>query len=370
MQTTDKTMAPHQEHLRGAFSEVLRGAESLRVEPLSGDASSRRYFRIKDADKTYVLQEDAPFSETQLQAHPYLSALKLYQDLGLPVPSCYGVEASRGWILLGDLGDKTLQAEATLPKYREALRLLVELVRSSENFLSQNLDASYGGPHFSWSFDAAKLTQEMQHTAQHLVKEYFSTDEKDFLLLIKPTVEYLARRPRVLCHRDYHCRNLMDFENRLWMIDFQDTRMGPLSYDVVSLLWDPYASLSTTEQDELLGFWKLSLKNAIEEDPVSKSSEKLMTILNTPKEAAESLDCEFARTKVQRLLKAAGSYASFLNLKGRKDYLPSIRPALLSAQSALANIVAQKNWAVSEDERLLTLIDNFLSKESAILKKR
>lgn len=362
MHKADKSMAPIAKELMSAFSDSLHNAQSLHVEALAGDASSRRYYRIKNSSQSFVLQVDQAFDTTKISSHPYISALNLFKKLGLPVPEYYGAEASKGWVLLGDLGDKTLQGTQQTHLYEEALFLLLRLVVGAESFCHQKLDAQYEGPHFQWAFDQTKLKQEMQHTATHLVEFYFRESGDEYLSAIAPTVQYLAERPRFMCHRDYHCRNLMVHEQKLWMIDFQDARMGPLSYDVVSLLWDPYVEISSSKRDELLGFWKQSLLKSAR----TMNMTKLVNVFDKNSHDADSFECELERMKVQRLLKAAGSYASFLNTKGRKDYLPSIIPALTSTREALEKIILHPKWATSHDERLLTLVDHYIKSKSVI----
>jgi aminoglycoside/choline kinase family phosphotransferase len=65
----------------------------------------------------------------------------------------------------------------------------------------------------------------------------------------------LAAEPRVLCHRDYHSRNLMVCEGQLYIIDFQDARLGPDTYDLVSLLRDSYVDISDRELDDLVAYF-------------------------------------------------------------------------------------------------------------------
>ena len=76
---------------------------------------------------------------------------------------------------------------------------------------------------------------------------------------VRAIVETLAAEPRVLCHRDYHSRNLMLHDGRLYIIDFQDARMGPDTYDLVSLLRDSYVDLPEQTVDELIAYF-LALK--------------------------------------------------------------------------------------------------------------
>ena len=87
-------------------------------------------------------------------------------------------------------------------------------------------------------------------------------DERDLLRTEwSAIVEELAAEPRVLCHRDYHSRNLMLHRGQLYMIDFQDARMGPDTYDLASLLRDSYVDLTPAQVDELIAFF-LALKGA------------------------------------------------------------------------------------------------------------
>jgi len=72
-------------------------------------------------------------------------------------------------------------------------------------------------------------------------------------------IEALAAEPRVLCHRDYHSRNLMLHGGDLYIIDFQDARMGPDTYDLVSLLRDSYVDLTDRELEDLIAYF-LALK--------------------------------------------------------------------------------------------------------------
>jgi aminoglycoside/choline kinase family phosphotransferase len=151
----------------------------------------------------------------------------------------------------------------------------------------------------------------------------------------------------------------MVHKDRLWLIDFQDARWGPITYDIVSLLWDPYAGLDDEARKKLLGRWKSALSSSVEENEDELS----------PIESAitgEGFLEELERMKVQRLLKAAGSYASFLFTKGRHDYLPSIAPALKDAVGALERL-SELKLLRSEDAGLLTLLKGLKREDSALV---
>jgi aminoglycoside/choline kinase family phosphotransferase len=342
--------------LKKVFPEVFAPQVSgWSVAKLAGDASSRSYFRLSNAENrsSFVLQVSEPFAAEQIKKHSFLAAQQLLQTLALPVPRIFGVRPDMGWILLEDLGDETLQTHSSLALYKKALDLLVEwTLRARVD--NPEIASFIESPHFAWAFDVEKLSLEMGYTAEHLVHKLLGMDAERFKHLVAKNTDYLAARERYFCHRDYHCRNLMILNSAPYLIDFQDARMGPLTYDVVSLLWDPYAKLSDDWKVELLDYWEKLLR--------ARSAQ-----LGRGELPPKDWRVELERMKIQRLLKAAGSYASFLNLKGRRDYLPSIVPALNDTREAILKL-GELGAQTSDDAQLLTWIESVEPRLPAILK--
>jgi aminoglycoside/choline kinase family phosphotransferase len=164
------------------------------------------------------------------------------------VPRVVDHDGPRGIVSQADLGDAPLQ-EALLdasPRDREAL------YREAIDELRLLQKESQKGPHrapcFQIAFDIEKLSWELHYFQKHFLEgllgrdlsvEDRSTLSEGFHRLS----EEIASWPRVLCHRDFHSRNLMRHEERLYWIDFQDARMGPATYDLASLLRDSYVDL-------------------------------------------------------------------------------------------------------------------------------
>ena len=127
------------------------------------------------------------------------------------------------------------------------------------------------------AFDVEKLTWELQFFAKHFLDGYrgasLSPAERGGALApsLRAIVEELAAEPRVLCHRDYHSRNLMLHEGSLYIIDFQDARMGPDTYDLVSLLRDSYVDFTEPHVEELIAFF-LALQRRVGPQPTRTSS--------------------------------------------------------------------------------------------------
>ncbi|MDO8795144.1 MAG: phosphotransferase, partial [Vicinamibacterales bacterium] len=117
--------------------------------------------------------------------------------------------------------------------------------------------ASPAYPPYALAFDVEKLSFELNFFATHFMEGSrgvrFSAGAREALgREFAAMVRELAAEPRVLCHRDYHSRNLMLHDNRLHVIDFQDARMGPDTYDLASLLRDSYVTLPDAEVDHLI----------------------------------------------------------------------------------------------------------------------
>ena len=258
--TTDGAL----ERIDGYLRESGLAVRDARVVPLTGDASDRRYFRIIPADgPSFVLALHAgPIDFASL---PFATVGELLQQIPLPVPGVLGHSDEHGILALQDLGDVTLQAHLGAASsaehaalYRQAVALIELLQRRGSELRSDRY------PPYQVAFDVEKLTWELQFFAKHFVEGYrgVALDAAERAALAAEwaaIVQELAAEPRVLCHRDYHSRNLMLREGSLYIIDFQDARMGPDTYDLVSLLRDSYVDIADRELDELIAYF-LALK--------------------------------------------------------------------------------------------------------------
>lgn len=244
-------------HLDGYLAASGLAPRVSRVVPLAGDASDRRYFRVRlDDGETVVLALYAgPFDIATL---PFANVAGLLQRMALPVPAILGHADTDGVLALQDLGDVTLQAHlgattATerIRLYQEAVSLLAVLQRRGSELASDRY-LPYG-----LAFDVEKLTWELEFFVQQFLERHRgvtlqATEREALREEWSAIAAELAAEPRVLCHRDYHSRNLMLRYGRLYVIDFQDARLGPDTYDLASLLRDSYVDLPDREVDDLI----------------------------------------------------------------------------------------------------------------------
>jgi aminoglycoside/choline kinase family phosphotransferase len=287
------------------------------VEPLSGDASTRRYFRVRAASDSWVVAlYPEPFDPAELS---FCVVRELFAAYGLPVPEIRDHDGGGGLLLLEDLGEHTLQAaleaadaRATAEFYREALEQLALLQ-----------GASARGPQkaacFHVAFDIEKLSWELHYFEKHFLEglrgadpsvEDRATLAEGFLRL----AQEIASWPRVLCHRDFHSRNLMPHRERLYWIDFQDARMGPASYDLASLLRDSYIGL--------------------DEEFVAARAEEFRQRA-VPGEPREVFQRRFELMSLQRNLKALGTFGFMATQRHNLVYIPYIPGTLASARRNL-----------------------------------
>ena len=212
-------------------------------EPLPGDASFRRYVRLRGADKRTAMLMDAPPQEN---ARAYLSVARLLRRLGFGAPAIFNQDAEHGLLLLEDFGDETYtrllaRGEAEEPLYALAVDVLIALRR---RFDAKEVKAAKFLP----PYDDTRLLDE----AALLVDWYWpsvtggavdSALRAEYLALWEDLLPAARKIPATLALRDYHVDNLMRVRNRkgllaCGLLDFQDAVVGPPSYDLVSLLED------------------------------------------------------------------------------------------------------------------------------------
>jgi len=296
-------------------------ARSPRVVALTGDASDRRYFRVllQDAPSQVLAVHPGPLD---FEALPFVNVARLLGAMKLPAPRILAHSNALGILALEDLGDVTLQAhlgaasaEEHTALYKEAVTLICTMQQRGRELISPDYVP------FGISFDVAKLMWELQFFTAHFLEAYrgarISDASRGALTREYASIaEELASEPQVLCHRDYHSRNLMYHEGRLHLIDFQDARMGPDTYDLASLLRDSYVDFDDTAVDALVR-WFLAHSQVSEAD-------------------ARDFRRRFDLMALQRNLKALGTFGFQTASRGNPVYIQYIPRTLNYARANLA----------------------------------
>lgn len=291
------------------------------VLPLAGDASTRRYYRVVTEDKAWVLMEWDPFEN--VSEFPFLSVQQYFEKNNIRVPKVFHFDNQKGLFLLEDLGDMTLERrfwefqnqESILPFYEKTLNQLIKI--HSLSFQNDKEDSCTA---YSAEFSVEKFMWELNYTKKHLLKELLKceVDDKRLEACFVSIAEKLHKSPQVICHRDFHSRNVMLRYDKVVIIDFQDARLGPPTYDLVSLFYDSYVELNPSSVNYLMNYY---IKNFPHYSNLELSSEEFKTF--------------FEIQSIQRCFKACGSFASFKNTRDDNRYLNYIPTTLNRVASLL-----------------------------------
>ncbi len=311
--------------LSGVFGAPVR---LERVSELSGDASTRRYYRVllrPGPHRPSLVLMRYPDEIPPGEELPFLNVHRYLARAGVPVPEILLHLPQEKLLFLEDLGDRTLAERvreagspgAALPEYERSVEILARIQEDGTRFLDGAALPS------RLAFDVRKFAEEIDFFFEHAVREYGGirlpeSEERALEDLFLPFLEEAASLPRVLAHRDYHSRNLMVLPPgrvggpSLAVLDFQDARMGSVFYDLASLLRDSYVTLPDPMVESLAGGWweaaTASLRRAAGERAAFPRRLDLLAL--------------------QRNVKAIGTFGNQAHNRGKRFYLRFIPPTV------------------------------------------
>ncbi len=205
----------------------------LNLAPASSDASFRRYFRATTDQGSYIVM-DAPPDKENLTA--FIHIAEMLRSAGINTPQIYSQNLDDGFLLLQDFGDTNYLAHLTETNadalYNQAFDTLFKL-HSDPRLANAPLP----------TYDQALLTRELNLFDEWFLQQKLGLTIPDALWQATKSllIDSALAQPQVLVHRDYHSRNLMVVaEQTPGVLDFQDAVIGPITYDLVSLLKDCY----------------------------------------------------------------------------------------------------------------------------------
>lgn len=296
------------------------------LEKMGGDGSDRIFYRIGLGPGTSLI---AVFPSPTLargseeQAAAFHIGVHLHAR-GVPVPAIAGYDGKSGLLLFEDLGNVHLQAVVRQAGsfaevealYRQAIDGLIRL---------QLLGADDFDPHWCWDTprydEQLMLARESDYFRVAFCRDFMgkSADDPGLLLELRRLARRAALEPaEYLLHRDFQSRNLLVHGAKVHIIDYQGARLGPLGYDLASLLLDPYAGLTPVSRDMLFHYY------------VDRVSERIK--LDRDRFAA-GYHC----LALQRNLQILGAFAFLSGKKGKVFFARYIRPAAASLKALLDN---------------------------------
>ena len=316
------------------------------MEPLFKEAGERVYFRIRPgvtrgpetrpAARTVVLcVMAAPYEPGTL---PFANSTLLYGELGVRTPRILEEAPDLGVIALEDLGDDLLQIAALenaaeIPAlYGEAAEIIARIQHEGARIAKTPAAGRFRA--FAARLDPVLFLRELRFFVRHFLADYAGlqvcgSTEQTLESLFQALAEEAAGGPLALAHRDFHSRNLIVRRDpggasgapgsRLYVIDHQDTRMGPRAYDLMSLVRDPYVAgdggpRMPFREENLIGHFR----NAA-----------------GLRESLSELRGEFDAVALQRNLKALGTYGFQVSRRDNEVYRRYIAPTLAMVRDNL-----------------------------------
>lgn len=281
---------------------------------LTGDASVRVYYRIRGADGKSSMLTWYP-AEVR---HDLSRVLASYRAASKHAYLPKVIHHNESAMLQQDVGDQTLfnllhrDREEGVRWYKKAITLLVYFQKAG----AVDINAPFTGDFFN---------NELEMSREFYVEKLMGV-RPEVSLALKPLLRKLAdnisRHPYVLCHRDYHGQNIHIFSDKLYLIDYQDLRMGPDTYDLASLLRDRGVARILGEETELqlidyYADWRVHGFPA--RSPL-------------PQGERRSMRRRYFETLLQRSIKILGTFSKQPLTRGRMWYLDFIPPTLESVR--------------------------------------
>jgi N-acetylmuramate 1-kinase len=297
--------------------------------PIAGDGSKRIFWRVGDprSELTYVAMENPPtddFSKRENAA--YLNIGRHLRNKGLPLPEIYRFDLGKGWFIMEDFGDVSLQtacerAKERIPLYAPVVEILfLQQTRGSEGFdtewtcqtktYDRQVMRRYEVEYFKEAFlgtylEFGKEWPGLESSFEHLIEEASKAENHFFL------------------HRDFQSRNIMITGEKIGILDWQGGRLGPLAYDLASLLIDPYTKLPVPEKEEIYNTYLHLLRR---EQP----------------HRLASFQHSFPYLAVQRNLQILGAFSFLSKVRGKLYFERYIPGALKSLHDLLETLNDRK----------------------------
>jgi aminoglycoside/choline kinase family phosphotransferase len=301
--------------VKSYMDETYPISKGIAWQRLPSDGSKRAFYRLSAEHGSFIVMEYPPSkSAAEKENFSYLRIGEHLLGKGIPVARIFSYDLQHGWFIMEDLGKHNLQEIALssgnrIDIYKRVLELLVKLqidgredfkaqwcahTKYYDRFVMEKHESEYFLTSFVQGFlgmekDLSALSRSFSHLS-HMA----SLADNDFFL-----------------HRDFQSRNLIVHGEKIGIVDWQGGRLGPLQYDLASLLIDPYVGLTSDERILLYDYYLTLVER------------RLPGI-------SESFSRRYHYIAIQRNLQILGAFSYLGNVQGKKWFLDYIPPALQS----------------------------------------
>ncbi len=312
----------------------------LQKHTVAGDGSDRQWYRITDGENSLVMVDHGLRTRAKTQeVDAYISIGTHLADRNVAVPRIHARDRHAGLVFLQDVGDTHLQSlvdkDATVPVQDIYYRVIDEWINmATAGAESFNTCWCHQTPYFD---DEVVLRNECRYFTEAFVQAYLgkSTTYEELRCEFEALAgAIVTTEVRGFVHRDFQSRNIMLQRDQIYVIDFQGGRLGPIQYDLASLLIDPYTQLPDDLQEKLLTYALQRLKERISYD-------------------ASSFRSGYRLCAVSRNLQILGAFSFLSRTKGKTQFEQYIRPA---ARRLVHNLSCLKSITLPKLSRLATEI--------------
>ncbi len=284
--------------------------KTLHIQHVATGGSDRSFYRVDDGAWSCIVCVTP--QRTEFEA--YLKIGEFLREWGMPVPAIYAHADATGLAVLQDAGRTPLQSVVlstsansaeTIGAYQRVLTVLGQL---------QSVPAWRCRPMHERPFTALDLRWETEYFREHFLHRLLGWDTHEDGAL---TADFATLASRVLAeplfpmHRDFQSQNVFLQGERVWVLDFQGARVGPMHYDIASLLRDPYVCLPAAAEDQLLQYYYSRAMPA-----------------SAPYISWQQFRETYSLVSLQRVMQALGAYGFLGLVKAKPWFLRWVEPAL------------------------------------------
>lgn len=320
-------MTSRQQEICAWVSSLLPDANLDTIQHMQSDASPRKYIRVHANNKSYVIMDTTPGQEL-------INFIKLAQILvqhEVSAPHIIGYSLNLGLALLSDLGDttylqrfKNADTSEVDSLYLDALSNLIKMqlipTAASVGYAFKTMDDDYIQNRLE-VFNTWYLQKHLQLPASDQTSQLILQLQKIFSTAF-------TELPKVFVHVDYHCRNLMFMHDRNpGVLDFQDAMLGPVTYDLVSLLQDAYITWPRSQVEK----WVSTYREMAESAGILIGVDQFAILRN------------FDLVGLQRHIKNLGIFARLHHRDGKSNYLHDM-PTLLKYITSTCARYPELTW--------------------------
>lgn len=285
--------------------------EVCQVEQLPVEASTRKFWRCSSASESWILMDSPPATENNEQ---FVTLSDVFLKAKVPVPKVIACDLSRGFMVVSDVGKRSFLSSYREGTVAQPLSVAVETILNIQTIDDPTIP----------SYTTERLHDELQIFREYICEAILGKVDQVFQSAAPVLVNQIGKLPTVTVHRDFHCMNLLYLDQfpYIGVVDFQDALLGPISYDLASLLFDCYWNHSHAAfESALTKYWNTAKKLDI-------------PTVDTRFQLAEATKF----TAIQRLLKAAGIFVRLWMTKSQTTHIPHVLPTLNKAQSLCSQV--------------------------------